>query len=141
MSGTYKIAVGDSDSLIAVISQKDINHEKAIAILRRFIAEKIDLIYPAAIIAETITTLTRKYKDPTRAGMIINQLLKGQLKIVDTTDLILKLAGAFYDEKGNPKDTFFDAVVAATAMVYDTKIIFSFDRFYPKMNLLLAEGY
>jgi len=46
-----------------------------------------------------------------------------------------------FNPDGRAGDTLFDAIVATLATRYDEVAIFSFDRFYKKMGLILVQDY
>lgn len=140
-SGTNKIMIGDRDGLIALISEKDANHKVTFTIVKRSYENDIEIVYPAAIVAEAIVALIRKYKDQKRANIIIDQTLKEPIRINDTTHLTLKKAATFYNPHKTAKDTYFDTIVAATAIEYKTNLIFPFDKFYKKINFTLAKEF
>jgi len=136
-----KLAIGDTDGLIALIYAKDINHKSAFAIVKKCYEKGIMIAYPAAIIAEAITTLTRKFKQDHIARVILEQIGDDSpLKIIETSSEIIKNARKLFDLKSSRKDTFFDAIVAATAFQEGTDLIFSFDGYYKKIGLTLTQS-
>lgn len=54
-----KIAVGDSDALIALADKDDLNHKKAVAVAEKLAMLNVQVVFPNTVIAETITTLIR----------------------------------------------------------------------------------
>lgn len=134
-----QLAIGDTDGLIALIYEKDINHKLAFEIVKKCYKEGVTIAYPAAIIAEAITTSTRKFKQDKIARVILEQIQeRGGLKIIDTSLGIIKRAQKLFDLQASRKDTFFDAIVAATALQENTDLVFSFDSFYEKVGLRLV---
>lgn len=51
---------------------------------------------------------------------------------------ILKLATKYFEHANSKKNTFFDAIVAATAKRLEADAIFSFDNWYTKLGFKLA---
>ena len=51
---------------------------------------------------------------------------------------IMQRASEIFEETQSKQNTFFDAVVVATAESLDTKLIFSFDKWYSKLGFKLA---
>ena len=144
MTTTYskeeKIIIGDADGLIALISNDDIHHEVAYKLMVHFYETGYRVFFPATAIAETLTTLTRVLGNKEAEYNIVGQIAEGPLKMVDTTKEILKLAALrFYNPKSSKKDTFFDAIVAATAFSYGAKYIYSFDSYYQKVGFRLTK--
>jgi len=133
------VIIGDADALIALISEDDTHHQTAYNIVVRIYEKGLSLLFPAVTIAETITTFTRKYNDPKAATNLANQIYEGNLKMADTTDSIMKEAARLFNPHKSKQDTFFDAVVAATAKEYNTRYIFSFDNWYEKQGFKLAK--
>lgn len=139
MNTDIKVIIGDADGLIALISQDDLHHQTADDIVVKIYEKGFTLLFPAVIIAETITTFTRKYNNRHAAANLANQIQEGPLKMVDTTDYIMKEASKLFNPLSSKKDTFFDAVVAATAKEYGAQYIFSFDHWYEKQGFKLTK--
>lgn len=137
---TDTIIIGDSDGLIALVSKDDYHHQVAHDIVLKIYETGSTLIFPVAILAETITIFTRKYNNPQAANDLVRQVIEGPLLMVDTTGLIMKQAAEFFNPLKSKKDTFFDAIVAATAKVYKAGYIYSFDGWYEKQGFKLAKG-
>ncbi len=137
--GMNNIIIGDSDGLIALIYQKDNHHQTAYDIVVKIYEQGLTLLFPVVTIAETITTFTRKLNNPDAASKLTNQILEGPLKMVDTTDAIMKEAAKLFNPNKSKQNTFFDAVVAATAKEYRAHSIFSFDNWYGKQGFKLAK--
>jgi len=136
-----QLAIGDTDGLIALIYEKDVHHKSAFAIVKKCYAEGIMIVYPATTIAEAITTLTRKFKQDHIARVILDQIGdNGPLKIIETSAETIKSAQKLFNLKSSRKNTFFDAIVAATAFQEGTDLIFSFDGYYKKIGLTLTQS-
>lgn len=138
--GTNKpiIAVGDTDGLIAVLHEEDVNHEKTVAIVAKLLQHDIQVVFPLTTIVETVTTLKRKLNKPDLAEQVIQQITNGQLTIENVDTDMLTVALSFFDPKGSKKNTLFDAIVIATAKNLHTKVIFSHDNWYNKLGFTLA---
>lgn len=135
------LAIGDTDGLIALIYEKDIHHESAFAIVKKCYAEGIMIAYPAATIAEAITTSTRKFKQDHIARVILDQIGDDSpLEIIETSTEIIKKAQKLFNLNSSRKNTFFDAIVASTAFQEGTDLVFSFDGYYKKIGLTLAQS-
>ncbi len=131
------LIIGDTDALISTIN-KDTHHEIVKAIYRELASVNADIYFPSAIIAETITTCQRRLKNPQLAEAMVTQLTSDLINILPTDDEILQLAAAFYHPHGSKENTFFDAIVAATAKKQSADVIFSFDQWYRKLGFKLA---
>lgn len=132
------IAVGDTDGLIAILHEEDKNFLKAKETTIKLLQNDAQVIFPLTTIVETVTTLKRKLNRPELAAKVIKQITNGILAIEDTDTKLLETALTFFDPKGSKQNTLFDAIVAATAKKFNTKIIFSFDDWYEKLGFKLA---
>jgi len=133
-----EFVVGDADSLIALTLEYDSNHKKATFLLNRFNKEETTIIYPDTAIAEAITTLSRKHSNPLLAEYITQQYKDNQLIIEYVNEEVMKLAAELFNPHSSKQNTFFDALVAATAKKLHAEIIFSFDNWYKKQGLQIA---
>ena len=52
----------------------------------------------------------------------------------------MQQAAKLYNPQGSKQNTFFDAIVAATAKSLKADIIFSFDKWYEKQGFKLASS-
>lgn len=132
------IVVGDTDGLIAILHEEDINHKKAVETVTRLITHNAQTVFPLTTIAETITTLIRKLNKPDLAAQVVDRITNGALTIENTDTDMLNEALKVFDPKGSKKRTIFDALVAATAKKLNTDIIFSTDEWYSKLGFTLA---
>lgn len=140
MLGTNQslLVIGDTDGLIAILHEEDKNFRKAKETIAKLLQNDAQVIFPLTTIAETVTTLKRKLNQPELAAKVIKQITSSVLAIEDTDTKLLKSALLFFDPKSSKQNTLFDAIVAATAKKLNTKIIFSFDRWYEKLGFKLA---
>lgn len=138
--GTSKslIVVGDTDGLIAILHEEDINHKKAVETVTRLLTYNAQTVFPLTTIAETITTLIRKLNKPGLAARVVERITSGELAIENTDTDMLDEALKVFDPKGSKKRTIFDALVVATAKKLNTNIIFSTDEWYSKLGFTLA---
>ena len=138
--GTSKslIAVGDTDGLIAILHEEDINHKKAVETVGKLLQYNAQTVFPLTTITETITTLIRKLNKPDLAARVVEAVTSGELAIENTDTDMLNKALKVFDPKGSKKNTIFDAMVVATAKKLKTKIIFSTDEWYSKLGFTLA---
>lgn len=140
MPGTSKplIVVGDSDGLIAILHEEDINHKKAIVTVTRLLTYDAQTVFPLTTIAETITTLIRKLNKPDLAARVVERITSGELAIENTDTGMLNEALKVFNPRSSKKKTIFDAMVVACAKKLDTNIIFSTDEWYSKLGFTLA---
>lgn len=132
------IAVGDTDGLIAVLSEEDANHEKAVSTVAKLLQHDAQTVFPLTTITETVTTLKRKLNRPDLAEKVVNQITGGTLSIENVDTDMLNEALKVFNPKGSKQNTLFDALVVATAKKLNTKVIFSTDDWYEKLGFTLA---
>ncbi|MBI2612088.1 PIN domain-containing protein [Candidatus Gottesmanbacteria bacterium] len=134
------VAIADTDGLIAVLSEIDVNHKKAVATLEKLLEHDAQTVVPLTTIAETITTLKRKLGRTDLVEKVIKEITTGKLTIENIDTDMLSVALKVFDPKASKKNTLFDALVVATAKKLDTKVIFSTDDWYEKLGFTLAEN-
>lgn len=130
--------VADADVLIALSLEKDPHHNKAVAIHHTLIQQEATIVFPVTVFPEAVTTLKRAFNQPEKAHAINKQLQEGIFNIEFIDASILKLATDYFEKAISKKNTFFDAIVAATAKKLEAELIFSFDDWYPKLGFKLA---
>lgn len=130
--------IGDSDGLIAILSEEDKNHALAKETVARLLQHDAQTIFPLTTIVETVTTLKRKLNKPDLAAYVIQQITSGKLAIENVDTEMLNEALKVFNPKASKQNTLFDALVVATAKKLHTKVIFSFDDWYDKLGFKLA---
>jgi len=129
--------IADADGLIAMLSRKDSNHEKAKAIIQKVTAHGEKIFFPSTAIAEAITTLQVRLQNPELAKELAEKVAASLLPIIPVDAEILEIAAGLYSPYGSKKHTMFDATVAATAKKIGTETLFSFDRWYRRLGFTL----
>lgn len=132
------IVVGDADALIALFLEKDNHYLEATKISKHLRERRDSVIFPNTAITEAITTFQRKFPFPKIADTIKKLYVQGVLEIEYVDEIEMKLAAEFFNPYGSKKNTFFDALVAATAKKLNSETIFSFDSWYKKLGFKLA---
>lgn len=135
---TKSVVIGDADSLIALLLDYDANYERASSTLKKLNKGGARLIYPNTAVAEAITTLARRHSNPGLASYLSKQYKDNQFAIEYVDEKIMKLATEIFNPKGSKQNTFFDAIVAATAKTLNANAIFSFDNWYKELGFTLA---
>lgn len=129
----------DSDALIGLIHQDDTLHPRCVAITSYLAQNNFATVVPGPIVLEAATTLA---KDKTiNRPDLAKKLLDDYALLEDqppTAHLFKELAQS-YPLKGSKRNTPFDYFVLTTARLSQIKIVFSFDAFYKKQGLILAE--
>ncbi len=132
------VSVADADALIALTLEKDPNHEQAVSIGTKFLEKGVTVVFPVTVFPEAITSLKRAANQPEKAQLINKQLQQGAFHIEYLDEEILQYASRIFDYADSKQNTFFDAIVAATAKKLSADSIFSFDKWYPKLGYKLA---
>lgn len=135
-----KIVIGDADSLIALSYKDDVNYQSAKRISQRLLSEGYQVIYPNTAIVEAVTTLKRALNLSNKAHFINSHYLKGIFDVEYINEEIMKRASQIFDKAVSKKNTFFDAIVAATAENLEADAIFSFDSWYEKLGFKLTKS-
>ena len=135
------VCVADTDALIALNLENDVHHNKAKIISAHLLAKGVTIIFPITVFPETITFLKRAANQPKKAHDINKKLQAGAFTVEYIDGKILNLATKYFDQADSKKNTFFDALVAATAERLKADAIFSFDTWYKKLGFTLVEDF
>ena len=133
------LVIVDADAIIAFVYVDDENHQRAKQIMQSLVATDVSLLFPTTAICEAITVLRGKLNRPEDAKRILAKFQSGDFPIQAVDHAILTEAGALFNPNGSKKNTLFDAVVAAIAKRLLADAIFSFDEWYRKIGLMLAD--
>lgn len=138
MSGSKVIV--DSDALIGLINEVDNLHVRCVKISAYLNDHAMSIVIPYPIVLEAATALA---KDKTiKRPDLAHLLLKNYAAIEDNSWEMNGLpffVAASYDPGTSKKNTPFDYYVLACAEKNNIKTVFSFDTFYRKKGLMLAE--
>ena len=141
MPGTSSILViVDSDALIGIINSSDPNHSKCLEISNYLSNKSLGTVVPYPIALEAATALARDTKI-NRPDLAI-EILAGHARVVDKPKLdedVANLVSESFQNNTSRKNTPFDHFVCALARKNKIKYVFSFDAFYKKQGLVLAE--
>ncbi len=132
------IIIGDADALIALFLEEDGHYREASKISKYLYSEGNTVIFPNTAIVEAITTFQRKFSSPKLASILTDQYMQGIFAVEYIDEGVMRSAVDFFNPKGSKKNTFFDALVAATAKKLNSETIFSFDGWYKKLGFKLA---
>lgn len=133
-----KVVIADADALIALALENDPHHKKALTISNKLLQMGATIIFPVTVFPEAITTLKRAFNQPEKAHLINNQLQQGIFQVEYIDEEIMGRASRLFEKTISKQNTFFDCLVAATAEKLGVDTIFSFDNWYPKLDLHLA---
>lgn len=131
----------DSDALIGLIHKDDALHKISSEILTYFVQNNFSVVIPYAIVLEAATALStsKAVKRPDLAVSLLNYYLTAEKGNQNFDFEVSGLVAKLFDAKTSKKNTPFDHYVLALAMKNDIKYVFSFDTFYRKKGLTLAE--
>ncbi len=132
------VIIGDADALIALLFEEDANYQRAVKISEYLYENEKIVIFPNTAIAEAITTFQRKFSSQNLARVLTQQYKKGVFIVEYIDEDIMQKAVGFYNPDGSKQNTFFDAIVVATAKKFSPDAIFSFDSWYKKLGFKLA---
>lgn len=124
----------DSSALVALLTENDADHMKAVAISRSLVAQSRSVILPSEVLAESLTIIGKKYGLPAavaRGTYLARQMQDGALLIpqvhVDT------LHNALAKLVTQPQSvSYIDCLVMAYADRYQTREIFGFDAAFAR---------
>lgn len=139
MPGMNRVVIGDADSLVALASKNDANHERARKIVKALKVENYVVVYPNTAILEAMVALKRKLNLNDKAQLIARQFLRGVIRVIWVEEEIQKNALNFLMENSkSKKNTVFDCLVVASAKKISAVGIFSFDKWYSRLGFKLA---
>lgn len=134
-----KKVVIDSDAIYAVYNHNDPLHNKAIKTLQRLNNKHFQLIYPTSVIFEVMSLFQRVLSTPSVTMKIADMISRDLLIIFAIDNELLKESTAIFKPAGSRKNTLIDCSVAVAAKKIKARGVFSYDQFYKKLGLKLAE--
>lgn len=138
MPGNRTIIV-DTDAVVGLIHTDDTLHARCLAIATHLAQNNFATVIPFPIILEAATVLAKDktIKRPDLAKKLLQDYAKLTPPSLDTR-VFPELAQA-YDPRSSRKNTPFDFFVLTVAKIQNITVVFSFDSFYKKQGLTLAE--
>ena len=139
MPGTNLVIV-DSDALIGLVNDTDANHAKCLEISSHLAVNSLGTVVPYPIVLEAATTLSRVTK--INRPDLASEMLASYAKLEDKPKLdedVSQLVSESFQDNTSRKNTPFDHYLCALAKKNGIKYVFSFDPFYKKQGLTLAE--
>ena len=139
MLGTNLILV-DADALVGLINEVDLNHEKCLKISDYLAQNSFATITPYPIVLEAANALSRdtRINRPDLANIILSNYDQPGSKPKIDED-VSALVSESFSKNTSRKNTPFDHYLCALAKKNNIKYVFSFDSFYKKQGLVLAE--
>lgn len=138
MTNKQLTVVVDADALVAQAMAQDSNNAQATAISGMLNAKGAKVIYPATAITEAVTTLQRKFSNPTLAAGTLSVFEDPTMIVEEVNHETIIEASQLFNPKGSKHNTVFDCVVAAVAKKHNADAIFSFDDWYTKLGFKLV---
>lgn len=122
--------IADTSGLFSLFSENDQNHRPAIKISKQIEKNNDTLIIPADVLTELINILGKKvnHKEALKRG---KQIIEQYANICDSNHDIRQAALKLFAKQAESV-SFTDCIVMAIADVYETKIIFGFDKIFSK---------
>ena len=139
MPGTNFVLL-DSDALIGLANSADINHQKSLLISNFLAQNNFGTIIPYPIVLEAATALSRntKINRPDLANEILANYIRTENWLNMDQNVESQVSQSF-SKNTSRKNTPFDHYLLALARKNGIKYVFSFDSFYQKQGLSLAE--
>ena len=136
MPGTKQVLI-DADALVGLINQSDALHSRSLRIVRFLAKNNLATIVLPSTILEAATALSRGIKRPDLAKELLTDY--SRLEPVELPSEIFSKLLKIYNPTETTKNTPFDYFLLAYARIKQIDFVFSFDRFYEKQGLTLAE--
>lgn len=133
------IVIVDTDAIIGLIHTDDALHARCLAIAMYLAENTFTTIVPFPIILESATVLAKDktIKRPDLAKKLLMDYAKLTFPSQDAN--LMKELAQVYDPRTSRKNTPFDFFVLTSAKIQNIRVVFSFDSFYKKQGLTLAE--
>lgn len=138
MSGSNVVV--DADALIGLLNETDQLHARCLKISTFLREQHMTSLIPYPIVLEAATALAKDktIRRPDLAHMLLTKYAAIDDNQWETANLPSTVA-QWYDPKTSRKNTPFDYYVLAVAKKNGIATVFSFDAFYKKHGLTLAE--
>ena len=134
-----KSVVVDSDSIFAIYNPNDPLNSQATQTFQKLITQEFQLIYPTSVVFEIISLFQRVLPTPKVTTRLIDLLRNGDLEIFVVDTDTIKQSAVIFDPAGSKKNTLIDCSVAVVAKKIKAEGVFSYDKFYIRQGLKLAE--
>jgi len=128
----------DSDVLFALYVPHDANHIKSKRIFSTLDLHSGDLFVSDHVIQETATVLSRKVNQ-TIALDFYYSFTKLNVNHIQSSPDVLNQAWQIFLDQTKKSTSFIDCLNVAIFQEYQLDAIFSFDTFYPRLNLPICQ--
>lgn len=134
-----KAVVVDSDAIFALYNPNDSLNLRAIKTFEKLIEQDYQLIYPTSVLFEIISLFQRVLSSSLVTEKFVEMIKNDKIPTYIVDDFILKQTAVLFDPMGSKKNTFIDCSVAVIAKNIKADAVFSYDSFYVKQGLKLAQ--
>lgn len=134
-----KTVVVDSDPIFALYNPNDPLNAKATRTFQQLIIRNFKLVYPTSVFFEIVSLFQRVLPTPSVTMKLIDMIKNDQILVYVVDTDILKESAVLFDPAGTKKNTLIDCSVAVVAKKIKADGVFTYDSFYPKQGLKLAE--
>jgi len=131
--------VVDSDAIFAIYNPDDPLNTRATKTFQQLIENEFQLVYPTSVLFESISLFQRVSPKPAVTALLIDMIKNEELLIHVINIELLKESTDIFKPAGSKKNTLIDCSVVAVAKKIKAAGVFSYDSFYKKQGLKLAE--
>lgn len=129
----------DSDAIIASILDDDLLHTRSLDVFTKLAEKQTTMYVSATTVAETVVGLHRKFNERRRAVDFLEKIVNRWAKLVIVDEGIMSEAYRTLLLSQSKQNTIFDAINIAAVKIHHLNAIFSFDRWYARQGVRLAE--
>lgn len=129
----------NADALIALLDGNNAHNERAQRLTQRLNQIEAPQLYPSTTIIEAATTLQRKFNKPELVAQIGEMVASPELLVEPVDEGLLSEVVTVFRPHGSKHNTLFEAIIAVLARKHQAIAIFSFDAWYEKLGLQLAD--
>lgn len=134
-----KTIVVDSDAIFAIYNPNDPLNIQATKTFQQLITQGFQFIYPTSVLFEVISLFQRVLPTPTITAKLTEMIENDQFTVHVIDYEILKKSAALFSPSGSKKNTLIDCSVVIVAKKIKASGVFTYDSFYTKRGLKLAE--
>ena len=134
-----KIVIVDSDAIFAIYNPNDPLSVKAINTFQELITRGYQFMYPMSVIFEVVSLFQRVLTTPTVTAKLVEMIKNNQFITCVVDADILRESAVLFNPVGSKKNTLIDCSIVAIAKKLSADCVFSYDSFYRKHGLKLAE--
>lgn len=134
-----KSVIVDSDAIFALYNPNDPLNTRATQTFQQLITQGFQIIFPTSVLFEVISLFQRVLPTQTVTTKLIEMIKNDQLFVHIIDSDTLKESATIFDPAGSKKNTLIDCSVVIITKKIKASGVFSYDRFYTKQGLKLAE--